>query len=66
MRLFSPPMYRSGRLDCKQTARSLLSASPATRSTGALKRSKDKRSHLSVLVVSQDAEISLAGKYIVL
>ena len=29
MRLFSPPMYRSGRLDCKQTARSLLRASPA-------------------------------------
>ena len=29
MRLFSPPMYRSGRLGCKQTARSLLSASPA-------------------------------------
>ena len=29
MRLFSPLMHRSGRLDCKETARSLLSASPA-------------------------------------
>ena len=36
-----------------------------SRSTAAVKRSKDKRQHLSVLVVPQDADISLTGKYIV-
>ena len=33
-------------------------------STAAVKRFKDKREHLSALVVPQGAEISLAGKYI--
>ena len=35
-----------------------------SRSTAAVKRFKDKRVHLSALVVPQGAEISLAGKYI--
>ena len=35
-----------------------------SRSTAAVKRFKDKREHLSALVVPQGAEISLAGKYI--
>ena len=38
----------------------------SSRSTAAVKRSKDKRYHLLTLVVLQGAEISLAGKYIVL
>ena len=67
MRLFSPSMYRSGRLDCKQTATSLLRASPADpRYTAVVKRSKDKRYHLSALVVPEGTDISLAGKDIVL